>query len=148
LLAAGGIVVIFAHPERCAQVADNSELLDKIAQAGAKFQLNWDSFSGAYGNQVAKVAGFMARKGFIHCLATDSHDLDTRYVGNVPELSAKLESLIGGENLKRIAVENPTRVIQGEDLLDMEVGEMTKLVRRKKSGKIMRFWRRMVVGNR
>jgi protein-tyrosine phosphatase len=149
MLATRGIVVIFAHPERCAQVADNPELLGQIALAGAKFQVNWDSFSGAYGSQVTKVAaGFMARKGFIHCLATDSHDLKTRNAGYVHEISDQLESLIGAENLKRIAVENPKRVVQGKALLDMELGEMPKLVRRKKSGEIMRFWRRMVVGNR
>jgi protein-tyrosine phosphatase len=142
LLAARGIVVIFAHPERCAQVADNPELLDQIAQAGAKFQVNWDSFSGAYGGQVAKVAGFMARKGFIHCLATDSHDLKTRDAGNVHEISAQLEDIIGADNLKRIAVQNPKRVVQGKALLEMELGEMTRSILRRRIGEIMRFWQR------
>jgi protein-tyrosine phosphatase len=140
LLAARGIIVIFAHSERCAQVADKPELLDQIAQAGAKFQVNWNSFSGAYGSQVAKVAGFMARKGFIHCLATDSHDLKTRNAGNVHEISMHLEGIIGADNLKRIAVKNPRRVVQGKDLLNMELGEMPRSIRRKRIGKIMRFY--------
>jgi protein-tyrosine phosphatase len=148
LLAARGIVVIFAHPERCVQVADNPELLNQIAKAGAKFQVNWDSFSGAYGSQVANVAKFMARKGFIHCLATDSHDLKTRYARNVNEISVQLAGLIGAENLKRIAVENPKRVVQGVDLLDMGLGEMPKLVRRKRGGDIMQFWQRLKGRNR
>jgi protein-tyrosine phosphatase len=144
LLAARGIVVIFAHPERCAQVADNPELLDQIAMTGAKFQVNWDSFAGAYGRQVAKVAGYMARKGFIHCLATDSHDLKTRYAGNVPEISAQLEDLIGSENLKRIAVANPKRVVQGKDLLDIEIGKMPRPIRRKRiGGEIMQLWQKL-----
>lgn len=144
LLAARGIVVIFAHPERCAQVANKPELLNQIALAGAKFQVNWDSFSGAYGSQVAKVARFMARKGFIHCLATDSHDLKIRNAGNVREIAAELEGLIGAKNLERIAVENPKRVVQGKDLLlDMEIGEMPRSVRRKRIGEIIRFWQRL-----
>lgn len=143
LLATNDIVVIFAHPERCMQMADKPELLGQIVEAGAKFQVNWDSFSGAYGSQAAKIAEFMARKGFIHCLATDSHDLKTRYAGNVLEISAQLEVLIGAENLRRIAVENPKRVVLGKALLDMELGEMPVSIRRKRIGGIRRVWQRL-----
>ena len=139
-LAASGIVVIFAHPERCAQVADDQELLDKMAQAGAKFQVNWDSFAGAYGRRVVKVARSMARKGFIHCLATDSHDPNVRNAGNVREIGMRLKGLIGENNLRRIAVENPARVIQGERLLDMDQADMPECVKEKKAARRFGFW--------
>lgn len=134
LLASSGITVIFAHPERCAQVADSPELLHRMFRAGAKFQVNWDSFTGAYGKGVANVARFMALKGFIHCLATDSHDATDRHAGNVRAIAVQLKGLIGVENLRRIAVENPARVLQGKTLLDMELGEMPKWGRRKGVG--------------
>lgn len=143
LLATKGIIVIFAHPERCAQVADNPNLLDQIIKTGAKFQVNWGSFSGAYGSHVANVAVYMARKGYIHCLATDSHDHKTRNAGNVPDISAKLEGLIGSKNLKRIAVENPKRLIQGKELLDMELAKMPRSYRRNRIKRIMRLYREM-----
>ncbi len=142
-LTAGGIVVIFAHPERCAQVADEPEILDQMAQAGAKFQVNWDSFSGAYGRQVAGVARSMARKGFIHCLATDSHDPNVRNADNVSAIGRHLKELIGDENLRRIAVENPARVIQGKALLEMDHGVMPERVVEKKMGKRFWFWPRL-----
>lgn len=148
LLAASGIVVIFAHPERCAQLADHPELLDQMALAGVKFQVNWDSFLGAYGSQVAKVARLMARKGFIHCLATDSHDLKTRNAGNVSEISARLIGWIGANNLKRIAMENPRRVLQSQALLDMELAKMPGSIDTKKIGRGMRFWQRLKTKNR
>ena len=139
-LAASGTVVIFAHPERCAQVADEPEILDQMAQAGAKFQVNWDSFSGAYGRRVADVARSMARKGFIHCLATDSHDPNVRNAGNVIENTRRLKELIGDVNLRRIAVENPARVIQGKPLLEMDPVGMSVHVVKKKAAKKYWFW--------
>lgn len=147
-LTARGIVVIFAHPERCVQVADDPEILDQIAQAGAKFQVNWDSFSGAYGRRVAKVARSMARKGFIHCLATDSHDPNVRNAGNVHKIGRQIEDLIGEVNLKRIAEENPARVIQDKHLLEMDHYQMPEHVVEKKVGRKMWFWPgfRMVKG--
>lgn len=141
-LSAGGVVVIFAHPERCAQVADEPEILDQMAQAGAKFQVNWDSFSGAYGRQVTRVARSMARKGFIHCLATDSHDPNVRNAGNVSAIGRWLKDLIGEENLRRIAEENPARVIQGKPLLEMDHGAMPVRVVEKKAPRKFWFWPR------
>jgi protein-tyrosine phosphatase len=139
-LAAKGILVIFAHPERCAQVADEPEILDRMAQAGAKFQVDWDSFSGANGRRVAKVVRSMARKGFIHCLATDSHDPKVRNARNVREIGRRIKDLIGDENLRRIAEENPARVIQGKPLLEMEHGGMPKLGAEKKVFRKFWFW--------
>jgi protein-tyrosine phosphatase len=144
-LASSGIDVIFAHPERCAQVADNPELLDRMIQAGGKFQLNWDSFSGAYGSRVSNVARFMARKGFIHFLATDSHDARGRHAGNVRAIAAQLKGLVGAENLRRIAVENPARMVQGKALLDMGPEEMPRRIPNKKVGGKMWFWPKKIV---
>jgi protein-tyrosine phosphatase len=137
-LAAKGIVAIFAHPERCAQVADNPEVLDQMAQAGAKFQVNWDSFAGANGRRVARVAESMARQGFIHCLATDSHNPNGRNAGNVREIGRQIKGLIGDENFRRIARENPARVIQGKPLLEMDHGDMPELLGKKKASR--KFW--------
>lgn len=139
-LAARGIIVIFAHPERCVQVADDPEILDQMAQAGAKFQVNWDSFSGAYGRRVAHVARSMARKGFIHCLATDSHDSNVRNAGHVRVIGRGLKGFIGEDNLRRVAEDNPARVVQGRPLLEMDHGDMPKLVAKKKAARKFWFW--------
>lgn len=142
-LTSRNIVVIFAHPERCAQVADDPRILDQMANAGAKFQVNWDSFTGAYGRQVAKVARSMARKGFIHCLATDSHDPNDRNASNVYEIGRCLKDLIGDKNLRRIAEENPAKVIQNKPLLEINPYEIPKRLVEKKAGRKYRFWPRL-----
>lgn len=141
-LAARGVVAIFAHPERCVQVAEKPEILDQMNHAGVKFQVNWDSFTGAYGRQVAQVARYMARNGYIHCLATDSHNRNDRHPGSVREIESQLKDLIGEENLKRIAVENPARVVEDKPLLDMDQDKMPKSFRHMTTGWKRRFFRR------
>ena len=142
-LASGGITVVFAHPERCAQVGDSFELVQRMFMSGAKFQVNWDSFAGAYGRGVANMARRMARKGFIHCLATDSHDIYRRHAGTVRSIAFQLKGLIGSENLRRIAVINPAKVIRGEALLEMDLEEIPLQARRTTVGEKLRS--RMVV---
>ena len=90
----------------------------------------------------------MALKGFIHCLATDSHDVKNRHAGHVRAIAVQLKSLIGIENLKRIALENPARVIQGETLLEMDLGEVPKRVRKQRVGEKIRSLPKMVFGYR
>ncbi len=133
-LASRGITTIFAHPERCTQLAEKPLLLEQMAQAGAKFQVNWDSFIGAYGRQAALVVRRMARNGLIHCLATDSHDLLNRNANSVKGIGSELMERIGEKNFKLIAIHNPARVVEGEELFDMDVDEIHWPVRRK------RFW--------
>lgn len=141
-LASRRTTVIFAHPERCAQLAEKPDMLVKMNRSGAKFQLNWDSFSGAYGSRVARLARYMACKGFVHCLATDSHDAHRRHAGYVRSIMSELKGLVGEENLKRIAVDNPARVVRGEALLDMDLDKMLQPIGREKFWSMMGFWKK------
>jgi hypothetical protein len=82
----------------------------------------------------------MANKGLIHCLATDSHDPDVRNAGNVRKIGRQIKNLIGDVNLRRIAEENPARVIQNQHLLEMDHNKMPEHVVEKGAGRKMRFW--------
>ena len=50
---------------------------------------------------------------------------------------------VDGKKGRRIAVENPERVVLGKDLIDMELGEMPVSIRRKRIGGIRRVWQRL-----
>ena len=141
LLSTAGFTAIFAHPERCAQVVQYSEIMYNLLHAGVKFQVNWDSFLGAFGTRAADAAWYMARKGLIHCLATDSHDSTDRHAGNVQKIAKHLAAIIGPDNLKRIAVENPNRVIENKELLEMDCDKITKPLLVKKFKRIYCFTR-------
>jgi len=134
---AKGYSILLAHVERCDQLATNPKLVDKLLRAGVYLQVDWGSFLGQYGRTVGRTAQFLAQKGHIHCLASDSHHHGVHNLARVQTAGAKLAKMIGQENLHRITVENPRSVLRGEILRPMSMsGEMTG--RRKK--RWWRFW--------
>ncbi len=118
---AKGYSILLAHPERCAQLAANSGLIDKLIESGVYLQVNWGSFLGKYGRAVARKARLMAGNGQIHCLATDSHHPEWHNPAGMQAATAKLREMIGQENLQRITTDNPLRVLNGEVLQPMTV---------------------------
>ena len=114
-----GYKVLVAHPERCAQLAEKNGIIDEFISAGLYLQVNWLSFLGFYGPEAAEMARYLAVKGYIHCLATDSHDTKNRHPGNARKAAGLVEKLIGKQNLSLLASENPIRVLKGEPLAGM-----------------------------
>jgi protein-tyrosine phosphatase len=133
-----GFKVLVAHPERCAQLATKPGLCDNLLESGVYFQVNWDSFLGHHGRTTEKMAVYLATKGYIHCLATDSHDSQSRHAAQVPLAAARIEKLIGPRNLRLISMENPMRVLRNEALKSMEKREIQATVTKKRK---WQFWR-------
>ncbi len=132
-----GFAVLLAHPERCAQLTAKPHLCDQLIESGVYFQVNWDSFLGHHGRTTQKMAVYLAAKGFIHCLATDSHDAKSRNAAHVQMAAVKIENLIGHWNLQLISRENPIRVLRNEGLKSMEGQEIRATVTKKRR---WRFW--------
>jgi tyrosine-protein phosphatase YwqE len=65
-------------------LATKPQLCDNLLESGVYFQVNWDSFLGHHGRTIEKMAVYLAAKGYIHCLATDSHDSQSRHAAQVP----------------------------------------------------------------
>jgi len=108
-----GYRIVLAHPERCAQIIDNPGIADAINAAGIYFQCNYDSFLGNYGGKTSETIWQFLKKGYIHFLATDSHDTVNRYPGNVEKTIRILEKKIHADTLNLIARINPDRLING-----------------------------------
>ena len=132
-----GFAVLLAHPERCAQLASKPQLCDQLIESGVYFQVNWDSFLGHHGRTTQKMALYLATKGFIHCLATDSHDAKSRNARQVQRAAETIEQLMGPRNLQLISRENPIRVLRNEALKSMEGQEIQATVTKKRK---WRFW--------
>jgi protein-tyrosine phosphatase len=115
-----GFAVLLAHPERCAQLTDKPQLCEKLIESGVYFQVNWNSFSGHYGHTSRELARYLASKGYIHCLATDSHDTRNRNAWQAQLAAETIEQLIGPHNLQIISRENPMRVLRNEPLTSMD----------------------------
>jgi tyrosine-protein phosphatase YwqE len=94
-------------------------------------QTNYDSFFGYYGKTVKEMAFYLAEKGYIHCLATDSHDTLHRHPKSVRNALDAIENHIGRENTELISKKNPQRVLT--DLpLERPVAVINKKQRKKK----------------
>jgi protein-tyrosine phosphatase len=132
-----GYFILMAHPERCAQLAAGPQLVGRLIESGVYLQVNWDSFLGYHGRAALRVAHYLAENGYIHCLATDSHNPQERHAAHVKLAAAKIQKLIGRENLQRIASENPLRILRNAHPLPM-IKSDPKTVMKKESK--WRFW--------
>jgi len=132
-----GYLILMAHPERCAQLAAGPQLVGRLIESGVYLQVNWDSFLGYHGRAALRLAHYLADSGCIHCLATDSHNPQERHAAHVKLAAAKIQKLIGRENLQRIASENPLRVLRNTHPLPMIKSDPKTVV--KKESK-WRFW--------
>lgn len=115
-IAGRGYQILLAHPERSAQLARNHGLFDRIIGMGIHLQVNWGSFIGLYGRTALKTARYLARRCYIHCLATDSHDPLDRNAAVVGRAAPKIAKLIGDASLKLLARENPARILANQPL--------------------------------
>jgi protein-tyrosine phosphatase len=132
-----GYFILMAHPERCTQLAAGLQLVDRLIESGVYLQVNWDSFLGYHGRAALRMAHYLAENGYIHCLATDSHNPQERHAAHVKLAVAKIKKVIGRDNLQRIASENPLRVLRNTHPLPMMKPDPKTRV--KKESK-WRFW--------
>jgi protein-tyrosine phosphatase len=135
-----GYRILLAHPERCAQLARKPELFDRLIETGVYLQVTWGSFLGLHGRPALQTARYLAQRGFIHCLATDSHDTRQRNAAPVPEAASKVAELIGPANLDRLSTENPARVIGDVPLETMDMRLMPSQPARRHQR--WKFWKR------
>jgi protein-tyrosine phosphatase len=117
---AKGYRIVLAHPERCMQLFSTPGIYDDIIEKGIYFQVNYDSFLGHYGNKVSETAFYLLKKGYIHFLATDSHDPLQRHPGNVQKALQVLEKTIDAKTVEILTRINPENVISGSPLETMD----------------------------
>jgi protein-tyrosine phosphatase len=134
---AKGYFILLAHPERCEQLAASPRQVERLIESGVYLQINWDSFLGYHGRAALRMARYLADNGHIHCLATDSHNPQERHAAHVRLAAAKIEKLMGSENLQRIAIENPLKILRNTHPLPMMTPDPKIDV--KKASK-WRFW--------
>ena len=120
-VAGRGFKILIAHPERCAQLAQQPMLVERLLETGVYLQVNWTSLLGYHGKLVQKTAHHLARSGAIHCMATDSHNTRERSALIVRRGAEELAALVGRKNLALLTVENPARVLNGNDMAGMDV---------------------------
>lgn len=105
-----GLCPIVAHIERYPQVAENVERVSELIELGALVQINSDSLLGRNGRRVQKVVKNLIKKGYVHFIASDAHDMHKRYPNL--DLSRKYVAKKWGKaKAEEILVENPQMIL-------------------------------------
>lgn len=107
-----GWLPIIAHPERYRNHDDRLSVLARCRAAGACLQVNAGSMLGQHGDRARTVARILLEHGWADYIASDFHARGT------PATERALALLVerGGEAQARLlAVENPARILRGEE---------------------------------
>ena len=114
-LSASNITTIISHPERQLVLAAQPQRILKLLQAGALLQITAASLLGFFSRLAAQASWDFLAHGWVSIVATDAHDTKQR----CPMMRAAFEAIRQkfSEDLARLlCIENPSRVINGQDL--------------------------------
>ena len=110
-----GLVPIVTHPERNPMFQAKPELVVQMAEMGCVIQVTANSLTGFWGSSPRKIAEWLLKKGAVHVLATDAHDV----VRRTPILSNAREvvvALSGRDIADTLVSRNPEKIVAGQSL--------------------------------
>jgi protein-tyrosine phosphatase len=108
-----GITPIITHPERHLILQEMPQKLKRLIDLGCLVQMTGNSLTGWFGRRVKKISRQFVKLGYIHLLATDTHDPKRR----PPVLSSavtELSRLIGEKRARAMVHDLPEKIIAGE----------------------------------
>lgn len=114
-LALRRVKVIVSHPERHMVLVRQLHAVVPWLEAGAVLQVTAASLLGEFGSAAGRAAWYWLSIGAAALVATDAHDT----VGRGPRMSDAIDAIVqrlGHVAAKRVCIDNPLRVLQGEEL--------------------------------
>ena len=102
---------ILAHPERYRNHDSRLTVLARCRAAGAHLQVNAGSFLGQHGDRARAVANVLLSLGWVDYLASDYH---ARGEPATARAAALLVKRGAEQQVRRLLVENPARILAGE----------------------------------
>ena len=110
-----GITPLMAHPERVAYYLEDINRVAASVRLGALTQVTAASLTGKFGDKARDFARAMLRRGLIHVLATDGHDV--RYRPPVLTEGFRAAAAEVGDSAARRMVEGtPRMILDGKDV--------------------------------
>lgn len=109
-----GLQVLVAHPERIRYFQEDVRRYEAVIRLGAFGQITTGSVLGTFGEDIEEFSEELVRKGLVHVLASDAHNVR----GRPPVLSAgvaRLASWIGSDLASRMANDIPRAFVEGRD---------------------------------
>jgi protein-tyrosine phosphatase len=110
------VVPIITHPERNPILQKAPERVFQWVSCGCAVQITASALTGAWGETASRCARQFLKRGFVHFLATDSHDTVRR-----PPVLSKARQVVerefGIEVARALVEDNPAAVLSNKRLL-------------------------------
>ena len=122
-LSSVGIKIIISHPERQRFLAMQPRILLKWSEKKCGIQITAGSLLGRFGSISQKAAWQILSMPVPLIVATDSHST----TGRSPCMRAAFEMIcrqLGGQTARIVCIENPTRAVEGKELLNIQGRKM------------------------
>ena len=107
-----GYVPILTHPERNAAIQAEVQVLESLVQAGVLLQVTAGAFTRRFGVDGRRCARRIARRGWLHIVASDAHDAEDRAPA-LSEARRQVETEYGVEVAELAFCTNPSHVLAG-----------------------------------
>jgi protein-tyrosine phosphatase len=107
-----GMIPIMTHPERQQQLQRIGDDFQEWVQLGCLVQVTAQSLLGRFGSGPGDSAWEMLRRGLVHFIASDGHDVKDR----PPRLDLAFEAVskrMGAEQARLLFIDNPGAVLRG-----------------------------------
>ncbi len=114
-LCVAGWVPVLAHPEMIPFLGADLDLMARLAEAGALFQVTAMCVSGDAGPRFQALCDRMIERGLVHFVASDAHGT-ARRPPDLHRARRRLAERWGEELAERLTAGNPRRVIEDRPL--------------------------------
>jgi len=125
-----GISAIISHPERNPALVKQPQATHRWLENSAYLQITAASVLGEFGPVTERAAWHFLSFGQVSLVATDAHDT----LGRQPRMSLafkRISQKLGRGVAHLVCVENPRRVVKGQDILTIpNSGLLAQVVRR------------------
>jgi protein-tyrosine phosphatase len=104
-----GVRIVMAHPERCPSFIRDPDRLARLVAQGVLTSVTAGALGGRFGETVRGFACDMLRRGLVHSVASDAHNV----VGRPPGLRADLEAIGLGDLVAQLTEVAPAAILAG-----------------------------------
>ncbi len=113
-LIAEGYLPVIPHPERTVDLQNDYNLICRLHEAGAIYQVTWGALTGLLGPAVRKTARAMLDANLCHLFSTDAHDADSPLLG-INKAAAFLESRLGPGAAENFLITRPKALLADQE---------------------------------
>jgi protein-tyrosine phosphatase len=114
-LQGSGYLPVLAHTERYRCLAKHLDWVEEFVNRGGVVQVNASSVAGAWGKHAQKQWKKLFKRGLIHVISTDAHNLTSR----PPQMSVCMDFLAkhcSAAGLRELTWDNACRIVNNERL--------------------------------